>query len=122
MADKGKGRAKRRSGGEKRGARKRPSGKHLIRAISNSSRRRILETLIEHGDARSPAQIAGDFDLPVGPIVYHVTVLRNFGAVELVDEQKAGGGTEHFYTSTLDDDPPVEAWLDEAGAADEEDD
>lgn len=99
----------------------RARGEHrasLIAAIAHPVRRRILRTLV--GEARSPAQMAKAFHLPPGTIAYHARVLGRVGAIELAVEKPARGAIEHFYDSTIKDDPPVETLLEETREVDEE--
>lgn len=93
---------------------------NMIWAIAHPLRRRILRLLADNEHPRSPMQISREFGAPVSAVSYHVTILRNFGAVELVDEQMARGAVEHFYETTIEDDPPVEALLEETRPEDDE--
>lgn len=94
---------------------------NLIWAIAQPVRRCVLRTIIDRGEPCSPIQIARQLDLPVSMVAYHVSVLRNFDAVELAEEQPAGGAVEHFYETTIKDDPPIETLLEETREVDEED-
>jgi DNA-binding transcriptional ArsR family regulator len=93
----------------------------LISAIAHPLRRRILRALAESGEERSPAQLGREFDLAVGSISYHLNVLRKLSVVKPVGERMVRGAVEHFYESTIEDDPPIEALLEETRAVDEED-
>ncbi|HEX6688463.1 MAG TPA: helix-turn-helix domain-containing protein [Solirubrobacterales bacterium] len=118
MADVGKER-KRKSGKRKGGV----DGRHranLIWAIAHPLRRCILRAIGDRGAPCSPIQLARQSGLPVSLVAYHVNVLCNFGAVELTDEQQQGGTIEHFYDSTIEDDPPIETLLEETRELDEE--
>jgi DNA-binding transcriptional ArsR family regulator len=111
---------------EARAARRRrkPDGRrrvHLIVAIAHPLRRRILRLIADWGEPCSPAQLARELGLPVGTVGYHVKVLRRFGAVEPTGERQVRGAVEHFYDSTIEDDPPIETLLDETRDVDEED-
>ena len=109
--------------GKKRKGRKNPDGRgraDLINAISHPLRRRILRLLADLGDQSSPTKIAKQFDLHVGLVGYHVRVLQRLGAVELTDEGMVRGAVEHFYKTTISDDPPIEALLEETREVDEE--
>jgi DNA-binding transcriptional ArsR family regulator len=72
-----------------------------IKAISAPQRRRILRTLHEAGEARSPNELAKAFELSVGNVSYHVKVLNECGALSLTDTQQKRGAVEHFYASTV---------------------
>jgi DNA-binding transcriptional ArsR family regulator len=111
------GRGKKQSGGEI------PDGQHranLINAIAHPLRRRILRLLGDRGEQSSPARIGKEFDLHVGMIGYHIRVLEELGAVELTDEGMVRGAVEHFYTTTITDDPPIETLLEETREVDDE--
>lgn len=92
----------------------------LIDAIAHPLRRRILRLLADRREQSSPAKIAKEFHLQVGMIGYHVRVLQKFGAVELTDEGMVRGAVEHFYSTTINDDPPIETLLEETREVDDE--
>ena len=103
--------------------RKRPNGRrrvHLIIAIAHPLRRRILRVLNDWGEPCSPVQIARELDLPVSTVAYHAKVLWRFGAVEPAGEKQVRGAVEHFYDSTIEDDPPIETLLEETREVDDE--
>lgn len=119
----------------RKGRRQRPPGRRkkltleqseirakLTWAIAHRVRRQILRTLAASDGPRSPMQISRELGAGVSPVAYHVTILRRFGAIELAEEQMARGAVEHFYASKIEDDPPIEALLEETRLADEEDD
>lgn len=118
MADAGKER-KRKSDKKKHGV----DGRHranLIWAIAHPLRRGILRAIGERGESCSPIQLSRQSGLPVSLVAYHINVLCNFGAVELTDEEQQGGTIEHFYDTTIKDDPPIETLLEETRELDEE--
>ena len=65
------------------------------KAVSHPLRVEILKTL--DGKPRSPKSIAAELGQPIGNVSYHVTVLRDLGAVELTGTTPARGAVEHFY-------------------------
>ena len=93
---------------------------NLIWAIAHRLRREILREITSSGQACSPTWLADALDLPLSTAAYHVTILRRFEAVELADEQMARGAVEHFYVSTIKNDPPIEALLEETRESDGE--
>lgn len=110
-------------GGERRKRRRKPDGEHranLIDAIAHPLRRRILRFLADRREQSSPARIGKEFHLHVGTIGYHVRVLHELGAVELTDEGMVRGAVEHFYSTTIKDDPPIETLLEETREVDDE--
>jgi DNA-binding transcriptional ArsR family regulator len=93
---------------------------NLIDAISHPLRRRILRLLADRDEQSSPTRIGKEFDLHVGTVGYHMRVLDELGAVALTDEGMVRGAVEHFYKTTIADDPPIEALLEETREFDEE--
>jgi predicted transcriptional regulator len=83
-------------------------------------RRRILRKLAEREEPMSPIQLADELGGPLGKIAYHVRVLWRLGAMSAAGEQQVRGAVEHFYMSTIEDDPPIETLLEETKKEDEE--
>lgn len=96
-----------------------PKAAEWIKALSAAQRRRILRTLHNLGEARSPNELAKAFEISVSHISYHVKVLRECNALALTDTRPARGAVEHFYASTVVDDELVLKLL-EATRADDE--
>lgn len=119
---------KKRSGGKGAGKpkgsrrRKKASGSRgdMLLAISHPLRRRILRKLAERDEPTSPIQLADELGGPLGKIAYHVRVLWRLGTVSAAGEQHVRGAVEHFYLSTIKDDPPIETLLEETKKEDEE--
>src|ERR1700754_1077987 len=67
----------------------------LLRAISHPLRHRLLGML----DARTPSpnHLARELDLPLGRVSYHIRLLADLGAIELVRSEPRRGALEHFY-------------------------
>jgi DNA-binding transcriptional ArsR family regulator len=97
----------------------RPGAADCIKAINAPERRRILRILHNVGEARSPNELAKDFEVSVGHVSYHVKVLRDCRAIALTDTQPRRGAVEHFYASTVMDNELVVKLL-EATRADDE--
>ncbi len=55
----------------------------LLKAMAHPMRRRLLREISEEGAPLSPARLAKTFDLPLGLVAYHATVLQRCGAVEV---------------------------------------
>lgn len=70
----------------------------LAKVMSHPLRFRILEAL-NQGEA-SPSDLARALDEPLGNTSYHVKVLEDCGAVELVGTQPVRGALEHIYRAT----------------------
>lgn len=92
----------------------------IIIAIAHPLRRRILQTIVDRKEPLSPAEIAREFELPVGTITYHAKVLWHFGALEPAGKRHVRGAIEQFYETTATDDPPIEKLLEEAQHVDDE--
>ena len=67
----------------------------LLRAISHPLRHRLLGML--DGRTASPNQLARELDLPLGRVSYHIRLLNDLGAIELVRTEPRRGALEHFY-------------------------
>lgn len=78
-----------------------PKAADWVRAINAPQRRRILRSLHEAGEARSPNELAETFDVSVSHVSYHIRVLKECGALALTDTQQKRGAVEHFYASTV---------------------
>ena len=71
----------------------------LIKALAHPLRERILQALNE--DVASPAQLARALDEPLGNVSYHVKILLECEAIELVRTAPVRGAIEHFYRATM---------------------
>lgn len=67
----------------------------LLRAISHPLRHRLLGML--DGRVASPNQLARELGLPLGRVSYHIRLLADLGAIELVRTEPRRGALEHFY-------------------------
>jgi len=116
-------RKKARRAGES-GRREEPNGRRrasLIAAIAHPLRRRILRVIADAGEPLSPVRISKMFRVPLGTVIYHARVLRRCGAIVPAGEQQVRGAVEHFYDTTIEDDPPIETLLEETKETDEKD-
>lgn len=92
----------------------------LISAIGHPLRRQILRELANRGEALSPAALGREVGTPIGTLSYHVRVLLRLGAVREIGQRMVRGAVEHFYETLIEDDPPIEALLEETREADEQ--
>jgi DNA-binding transcriptional ArsR family regulator len=76
-----------------------PPDARVIKAIGHPLRWQMLEALNE-GES-SPAQLARRFDEPVNLVAYHMRILLEAGAVELVRTEPRRGSTEHYYRAIM---------------------
>ena len=67
----------------------------LLRAISHPLRHRLLGML--DGRTASPNMLARELNLPLGRVSYHIRLLSDLGAIELVRTEPRRGALEHFY-------------------------
>ena len=67
----------------------------MMKALSHPLRWRILEALAS-GPA-SPSMIAADLGEPLGNVSYHVKILLQYDAIELVETRPVRGALEHVY-------------------------
>jgi DNA-binding transcriptional ArsR family regulator len=76
-------------------------------------RRRLLGLYVKEGGMLSPKELADYTKEPLVNVSLHVRVLRDHGAVELVETRGARGAVEHFYkaTSFIDEVPWARAAL-----------
>jgi DNA-binding transcriptional ArsR family regulator len=74
----------------------------MVRSAAHPVRAKALSMMAER--PTSPKEIAAAVGKPIGNVAYHIRELKKAGVVILVDEQKRGGATEHFYVATTIDD------------------
>lgn len=78
--------------------RERSSEERLIKAMAHPLRFQLLIKLNER--VASPVQLAKELGEPIGTVSYHVRILDELDAVELVDTRQVRGAIEHFYRAT----------------------
>ena len=79
---------------------KRSDETDLLRALHHPLRRRILREMAD-GEAASPRQLSTALRQPLSNVSYHVRVLAECGAINLVKTRPARGSVEHFYRSLV---------------------
>jgi DNA-binding transcriptional ArsR family regulator len=81
----------------------------LVKAMAHPLRYELLLKL----DARvaSPKELSKEVRASVGTVSYHIRLLEHMGFVELVDQKRRRGATEHFFRATQ------RAWFSKAGWA-----
>jgi DNA-binding transcriptional ArsR family regulator len=77
----------------------------LLKAISHPLRHRLLGLLDER--VASPNELARELGLPLGRVSYHIRLLADLGAIELVGTEPRRGALEHFYRAV------TRAWFSE---------
>jgi DNA-binding transcriptional ArsR family regulator len=113
------------SEGERKKKRKRDKGSKgklrpdQIHALNHRTRRCILRALHASRGPSSPTRIAKALQMGLSNSSYHMNVLARFRTVKRVDEKQVRGAMEHFYVSTVADNPNVLAILEATRAEDE---
>jgi DNA-binding transcriptional ArsR family regulator len=70
----------------------------LVKALSHPLRQRILHVL--NVKVSSPKEIAAELDEKLGDVGYHVRILHDLGAIELVRREQRRGAVKHYYRAT----------------------
>lgn len=70
----------------------------LIKALGHPLRQRLLQALNER--TASPSELADALGEPLGNVSYHVKILLDCEAIELVRTAPVRGALEHFYQAT----------------------
>jgi DNA-binding transcriptional ArsR family regulator len=70
----------------------------LIKTLSHPLRQRLFIALNQK--VSSPAELAKSLDEPLSNVSYHVKILAQCDAIELVKTTQIRGATEHFYRAT----------------------
>ena len=77
-----------------------PLDEGLIKALAHPLRWRIVEALVERGEA-SPVELARLLDQPLATVSHHVRVLRDVGSIELTRTAQRRGAIEHYYRALM---------------------
>jgi DNA-binding transcriptional ArsR family regulator len=70
----------------------------MMKALSHPLRQRLLERLVAR--PASPSMLASELGEPLGNVSYHVKILLEYEAVELVKTRPVRGALEHIYRAT----------------------
>jgi DNA-binding transcriptional ArsR family regulator len=91
----------------------------LIFLLQHPLRKRLLRLYVEAKGMLSPKELTVPVNKAVTLVGYHVRVLAEHGAVEIVAEEPRRGAVEHFYeaTSLVDEVPWGRAALGLGGPA-----
>jgi len=84
-------------------AKQKPSGPEevLLSILQHPLRKRLLRLYVESDGTLSPKELTFFANEPkIVNVGYHVRVLAEKGAVELVETQPRRGSVEHFYEAT----------------------
>lgn len=72
----------------------------LLRVLAHPLRKQLLRLYVQENGMLSPKELSDFTKKHVSNVGYHVRVLVEFGAVEIVAEQQRRGSVEHFYEPT----------------------
>jgi DNA-binding transcriptional ArsR family regulator len=72
----------------------------LIKALGHRLRWRIMETVVERGEA-SPVELARLLDEPLATVSHHTRLLRDHGCIELTRTEPRRGAVEHYYRAIM---------------------
>lgn len=78
-----------------------PKGNDLFNALGHPMRRRILREMLDTSGEVSPRELAAKLCEQLSALSYHVRVLAECGAVELVRTEQIRGSTQHFYRAAV---------------------
>ncbi|MDO8211848.1 transcriptional regulator [Conexibacter sp. CPCC 206217] len=77
----------------------------VVKALSHPTRVRILE-LLQTRELASPVELAGELEIPLGTVSYHVRRLAALGFIELATRTQRRGAVEHHYRVRAALEPP----------------
>jgi DNA-binding transcriptional ArsR family regulator len=86
--------------GGRRPARQRDPEEALLHVLRHPLRKRLLRLYVEEEGMLSLKELADFTKKHLSSVGYHVRVLAEQGAVEIVAEQQRRGSVEHFYEAT----------------------
>ena len=72
----------------------------LLQVLAHPLRRQLLRLYVQENGMLSPKELADFTKKHVSNVGYHVRVLLDYEAVEIVAEQQRRGSVEHFYEAT----------------------
>jgi DNA-binding transcriptional ArsR family regulator len=78
-----------------------PKGNDLFNALGHPMRRRILREMLDTSGEVSPRELAAKLSEQLSALSYHVRVLAECRAIELVRTEQIRGSTQHFYRAVV---------------------
>jgi predicted transcriptional regulator len=81
-------------------AKKTSSEETLLFCLQHPLRKQLLRIFVKEQGDLSPKELTIPTNRDLSKVGYHVRVLAEQGAVELVDTQQRRGAVEHFYEAT----------------------
>lgn len=82
-------------------AKVRAAERKMFFLLQHPLRKRLLVLYVESREPLSPKELADYTKRSVSVVGYHVRVLRDHGAVYLVEERPRRGSVEHFYAAAI---------------------
>lgn len=73
----------------------------LFNALGHPMRRRVLRAMLDASAEISPRELAVALSEQLSALSYHVRVLAECGAIELVRTERIRGSTQHFYRAVV---------------------
>lgn len=78
-----------------------PKGNDLFNALGHPMRRRILREMLDNGGEVSPRELSATLSEQLSALSYHVRVLAECRAIELMRTEQIRGSTQHFYRAVV---------------------
>jgi DNA-binding transcriptional ArsR family regulator len=78
-----------------------PKGHDLFNALGHPMRRQILREMLDTSGEISPRELSAKLSQQLSALSYHVRVLAECRAVELVRTEQIRGSTQHFYRAVV---------------------
>lgn len=78
-----------------------PKANDLFNALGHPMRRQILREMLDTSGEISPRELAAKLSEQLSALSYHVRVLAECRAVELVRTEQIRGSTQHFYRAAV---------------------
>jgi DNA-binding transcriptional ArsR family regulator len=78
-----------------------PKGHDLFTALGHPMRRQVLREMLDNPGEISPRELAAKLSEQLSALSYHVRVLAECNAIELVRTQRIRGSTQHFYRAVV---------------------
>lgn len=92
----------------KRNGRRKAIDQGFVKSLAHELRVEILAILTER--MASPNELSKMLDEGLSQISYHVSVLRDYGRIELVKTEPRRGAVEHYYRATSKTLLPAKTW------------
>jgi DNA-binding transcriptional ArsR family regulator len=78
-----------------------PKRNDLFNALGHPMRRRVLREMLDTSEEVSPRELANKLSEQLSALSYHVRVLAECRAIELVRTEQIRGSTQHFYRAVV---------------------